>query len=155
MNFRSNRRNALSKRARYWTVITVFSAGVLLNATGCQLGQPKQMDDARRRQIVEALKQLPVEGPNIGPVTGIDSNKTTDAVVQAGQSIVPTLVAALDRSSWRQSVWIVFCLQELHASSARLRLIKLKTEVEQGRFKNEPHDFTLQVLIDTFLRTVN
>jgi hypothetical protein len=113
-----------------------------------------KMSDDGRIKLVEALGQLAAEGPNIGPVTAISANSTTDAVVHEGAAIVPALVAALDHSSYSQTVWVVFCLTELRATSAKARVIKLKDEEEHGRFAAEPHDLTLTFEIKNYLRVV-
>jgi hypothetical protein len=104
--------------------------------------------------LVEALAHLPVRGMHVGPVTAIRANKVTDAVVREGMSIVPTLVSALDHSSYNQTVWIVFCLAELRAGSAKATVIRVRQEEERGRFAAEPHDLTLSSEIKNYLRIV-
>jgi hypothetical protein len=45
----------------------------------------------------------------------------------------------------------IFCLLELQTKAAKPRILELKREVEHGRFKAEPHDFTLDAQIDNYL----
>ena len=97
-------------------------------------------------------KAYPSRGASIGPAQGISDNEATRAVVQQGDAIAPTLIAALDRSSWSQSVWIVFCLRQLNDRTGRDRIVQLKKEAERGRFAAEPHDLTLNALIHNYLR---
>jgi hypothetical protein len=106
-------------------------------------------------QLVERLKRLPVEGPSIGPVTAFEDNDATRAVVAEGPKIVPSLTAALDKGPWNQCVWVVFCLRELHAKSAKPRIVKFNRELEDPkRFQAEPHDLTLDVEVATYLKEV-
>jgi hypothetical protein len=123
----------------------------------CAIGSGESAIGKKERsndELIGALNQ-PVIGPMMGPSTGIRANAATRAVVKRGRGIVPDLIYALEHSSWRQSVWIVFCLTELRASSARERVLKLRDEIDQGRFtkENERHDFTLDVWIRCYLRT--
>ncbi|HEV3303349.1 MAG TPA: hypothetical protein VG055_27095 [Planctomycetaceae bacterium] len=117
-------------------------------------GNQGDKDHDRRAKLVEALADLPLSGMNVGPVRAIGANRVTDAVVCEGAAIVPMLASALDRSSYGQTVWIVFCLTELRATPAKARVIKLKHEEEHGRFAAELHDFTLEFEIKNYLRVV-
>jgi hypothetical protein len=120
----------------------------------CALGSEQPATGNRGRsnaELIEALNQV-VSGPRVGPSMGIRANAATRAVVKRGPGIVPDLIYALDHSSWRQSVWIVFCLTELRASSARERILQLREEIDQGRFDSEPRDLTLDAGIRGYLR---
>lgn len=112
-------------------------------------------DDANA-ELVEALKDVPVKGPSAGgPVQGLYTNAVTQAVVEKGQVIIPTLISALDHSSWTQSVWIVFCLKQLRAAEAKDRILKLQREIDNGRFANQPHDLTLEAIIQGYLTVIS
>ncbi len=115
-------------------------------------GQVQDKKTEHLQKLVAALNNVPVTGASIGPYTGISDNDSTRAVVHEGRDIVPFLVSALDHSSWSQSVWIVFCLRELRAVSAKDRVLQLKKELENGtRFSSEAHNFTLNVQIRAYL----
>jgi hypothetical protein len=120
----------------------------------CAIGSEEPATGNKTRsndELIEALNQV-VSGPRIGPSMGITANPATRAVVKRGPGIVPDLIYALDHSSWRQSVWIVFCLRELRASAARERILQLREEIDQGRFDSEPRDLTLKASIVGYLR---
>ena len=134
------------------TLAALMIAGVLLNS--CIVAN-KPPANPKYEQLVEALSSVPVTGPSIGPSTGITSNPQTDAVVHQGAAIVPSLIYSLDHSSWQQSVWIMFCLNELHAKAAKPQILELKKEIEHGRFASEPQDFTLDAGIDNYLAHVD
>ncbi len=87
-----------------------------------------------------------------GPYVGIVHNSVTRAVVAQGKKIVPQLVERLKSSGPDESAFIVFCLRELHAVSAKKKLVELQQAVRSGaRFANEPHDLTLEMQIKFFL----
>lgn len=106
--------------------------------------------------LVASLRGVALSGPSAGgPCQGVSDNEVTRAIVREGPAIVPPLISALDDSSFSQSVYIVFCLRELHASAAKERIGRLRKELEAGmRFAKEPHDFTLDVQVDSYLSQV-
>jgi len=118
---------------------------------------PSKLEQERNfMKLIEALRDVPVKGPSFGaPVRSVSANSATQAVVREGPAIVPALIAALDHSSWNHSVWIVFCLRELRARDAKARIIRLKDEEWSARFASEPHDLTLDMLIETYLRIIS
>ena len=116
---------------------------------------PGESDPSRLVRLVNDLATIPPELSTMGPVHGIKETEETRAVVMQGQSIVPALVSALDRSSWNHTVYIVYCLRLLRARDARDRIVGLQTEIKRDRFASEPHDFSLDVLIESYLREID
>lgn len=141
---------------RMKSTLVICSAGLGLicscNAPN-KTHEDSQMNN-RNVQRVESLKEIPVDGAMIGPAKGLSPNATTHAVVEQGGAIIPTLLSALDTSSWSQTVWIMFCLKEMKATEAKARVLKLLEEIHQGRFSNEPRDLTLETLIRGYFAVI-
>lgn len=134
-----------------WLFFLIFS----VCSEGCNV-QSKYIESKRYGELVAALGQIPVTGPIIGPAHGLSDNAATKAVVAEGPSIIPELTSALDHSTWKQSVWIVYCLRELHAKNAKDSILKLEHEEESNiRFENGQHDLTLYAEIQGFLKEVD
>ncbi len=105
------------------------------------------------KDLVEQLKKLKVEGPSFGaPYVAISHNDITRAIVAHGEEIIPVLIQTLENCSLSEAVFIVFCLRELHAKSAKERVKQLQ---ESHRFNDTEKDLTLDLQIQFFLRDVD
>ena len=61
----------------------------------------------------------------------------------------------MESSGYDETALIVFCLRELKACSAKEKVLELRKALEDGtRFADTPHDATLQVQIEGYLKAV-
>ncbi len=103
--------------------------------------------------LLDQLRSLPVEGPSRGgPYVGIQPNELTRAIVAQGPAAIPAITSRLDSASWSEAVYLVFLLRELHAAAARQAVEALR---DSARFEGTPHDMTLDMQINYFLRDVD
>jgi len=112
-------------------------------------------DDGYDAALIERLRKHPLNGgPSAGgPVWGIDEDDVTTPIIAEGNKIVPRLVDELVHSNWAESTYIVFMLRKIKAKSARHAVLELQTQLLSAtRFQNEERNFTLNVLIDSYLR---
>jgi hypothetical protein len=101
------------------------------------------------------IKDFRVTGASIGgPHRGVGHNAITTAIVDCGNGIVPDLVAYLARSNYNESICIVFCLRELKATGARPAVDQLAKELQSGARFSEPHDATLEVMIQAYYKSI-
>ncbi|MGH7980278.1 MAG: hypothetical protein ACREE6_12965 [Limisphaerales bacterium] len=143
----------------YKALPAIFAcAGIFLVFSSCKMTKDhaiKSSGDQANAELVAALVHVPVKGPSLGaPVQGLSKNPATEAVVEKGPAIIPTLISALDHSSWSQTVWIVFCLKQMRATEAKERILRLQKEIDNGRFASQPHDLTLQAGIQGYLSAI-
>src|SRR5205823_3281554 len=119
-------------------------------------GESNMQEDTQMQELIDKLATLPVEGGSRGgPYVGIAHNDVTRAVVAKGDKIVPLLIDKLNTTSnLNQAIYIVFCLRELHAKSAKPYIQQLQASISD-RFKNTPRDLTLDMQIQFFLRDVD
>ncbi len=105
------------------------------------------------QNLLDKLKTLGVEGPSLGgPYVGISHNTVTRAIVSEGHKLIPFLTKRLNKSSLNETIFIVFCLRELHAKSAKGNIEQLQ---RSKRFKKIKKDMTLDMQIEFFLRDVD
>jgi hypothetical protein len=106
-----------------------------------------------RQSLITKLLTLSVEGPSRGgPYVGIQHNDVTRSIVAEGEEIVPLLLNKLETSNLTETIYIVFCLRELHAQSAKKQIQQLQ---RSDRFKDIEKDMTLEMQIKYFLRDVD
>jgi hypothetical protein len=108
------------------------------------------------RQTVAGLKTIDLYreanfwttgGPYVSPV----HTAVTREVVSKGASVIPYLIKRLDSSGYDESVYIVFCLRELRAISAKDKVADLqKAFRECKRFPGS--DATLYIETERFLK---
>jgi hypothetical protein len=149
-----------SIKMNYKTISAIFACvAIIFICPSCKMVKSHAVEpngDGADAKLIEALRNVPVNGPSLGaPAQGLSTNAATEAIVQKGPVIIPTLISALDHSSWTQTVWIVFCLDQLRATGARERILKLQREIDNGRFANEHHDLTLQAIIQAYLTVID
>jgi hypothetical protein len=146
---------------RFTGPMIVFSAILLLagcSQDGIDRAEPRHDQNLigmnRSQKLIRRLDTLPVQGVSAGgPYVGIGPNVVTDAVVKEGDRIVPSLIAHLDRATYAEAVHSIYCLHELKAKSAKPKVQALEGALQRGeRFANKPHDLTLKVEIEFFLR---
>jgi hypothetical protein len=108
-------------------------------------------------RLVNALQGRQLEGPSRGgPYHGLKQDDVTKPIVQAGPPIVPLLSAKLKDCSYSEAAYIVFCLREIGDHSLKDQVTELKRDVMAGRrFGEEPHDLTLIMEIDHYLKMVS
>ena len=107
-------------------------------------------------RAIGALAGIKVVGDSFGgPYVGVDHNHVTRDIVAFGPSAIPALVDRLKKSDVDETIFIVFCLSELQARSAKDQIIALNRSLkERQRFSGVRRDLTLDVQIDFFLRDV-
>jgi len=148
--------------------VLVASCLPLCFTYGCSTNQAKSMNpppptattqsnlpDHASDELIRNLRIHPLtRGPSAGgPVWGILPDEVTGAIIAQGRPIVPRLIDELSHSNWAESVYIVYCLRELKAKNARPNVLELQRQLESGdRFANEQKNYTLDVLIRTYLR---
>lgn len=109
--------------------------------------------EVHMRKLIEQLASLKVEGSSFGgPYVGISHNPVTLSIVAEGEKIVPLLIEELDTCGLDEAIFIVFCLSELHAKSAKAKIEELQSS---DRFSNVKRDLTLDMQIKFFLRDVD
>lgn len=106
-----------------------------------------------KSDLIEKLETLSLNGPSRGgPYVGISHNDVTRAIVAEGEAIIPLLVDKLKTSNLTETIFIVFCLRELKAKSAKEKIQQLQSS---ERFSNLERDMTLEMQIRFFLRDVD
>ena len=105
-------------------------------------------------QLIGRLDNLKVPRVSFGgPHSAVLPNDATRAIVAEGARAVGPLVGYLDRASYSGAVYAVYCLRELRATKARSAIERLQRALlARERFEDAPHDATLEVQIDFFLR---
>ena len=132
-------------------------------ALGCTDNAPQSMPPSANHggssqrevdDLIENLRNHPLtDGFSAGgPYWGIGKDDVTRPIIARGMAIVPRLVGELPHSSWAESVYIVFCLSELKAKSAKANVLELQAQVKSGRFAHEGRNFTLDMQITYYLR---
>lgn len=105
------------------------------------------------RELIDQLKTLELEGPSRGgPYVGILHNDVTRAIVAEGDKIIRALLERLETSSLSETIFIVFCLRELHAKSAKHSLEQLQ---RSNRFQDVEKDLTLDMQLQFFWRDLD
>jgi hypothetical protein len=106
------------------------------------------------QNLLDPLKKLKITGASAGgPYFGIAHNDVTRSIVEQGSRIIPALVQRLDSSEYDESAYIIFCLRELRAKSARDKILELEKSLDdRKRFAETPHDLTLKMQIKFFKR---
>ena len=155
----------------------VFRAGVarlpnvLIAASCCYLvsGCTTPIDSDRKsttraetrveslEETVAKLRGLSVDQEAIagggGGYAAIGSNIVTAEVVAKGERIVPLLIERLKACGCDEAVFIVLCLRELRAVSAKAVILELERSLtKRERFADSPHQATLRVQMIFFLR---
>jgi hypothetical protein len=114
-------------------------------------------DDGPDQRLIRRLDDLPLTGASYGgPHKAVVANETTTAIVAKGPSIVPLLIANLDRANVDGTIFTIYCLRDLRATSAKAKIQELQAALRRGeRFADVRRDLTLEVQIDFFLRDVD
>jgi hypothetical protein len=115
-------------------------------------GVPQEQD--RYQRLIARLDTLTVTGGSRGgPYVGITDNEATKAIVKEGNKIVPALIAHIDKANVPGAIFTVYCLRQLRAKSATVKIQELRKALERGtRFAGVRRDLTLEVQIKYFLR---
>jgi len=105
-------------------------------------------------RLVRKLDTIPMEGPSFGgPHVAVQPNEVTRAVLAEGNAAVGPLIAHLDQCTYSGAVYTVYCLRQLRAKAGRPAVERLRRAVlNRERFADSPHDLTLEVEIEFFLR---
>lgn len=86
-----------------------------------------------------------------GPYVGVVHTPVTREIVSRGTSTIPYLIKRLDSSGYEESVYIVFCLRELHAVAATEAVAQLHDALRRNK-KFPTNDATLLIQTERFLR---
>ena len=106
-----------------------------------------------RDRLIAKLSKLKIKGPSRGgPYVGIQHNRVTRSIVAEGEEIVPLLLNKLKNANITETIYIIFCLRELHARNAKEIIQQLHLS---HRFKGIKKDMTLEMQIKYFLRDVD
>jgi hypothetical protein len=116
-----------------------------------------RVEEIRRiEMLLDSLRQLKVEGASGGgPAVGIVHNHVTKEIVAEGSRIVPLLLKRLDSGGYDESAYIVFCLRELQAKTAKDKILELEKAHDERKRFTEPHDLTLKLQIKFFKQDVD
>jgi hypothetical protein len=122
-----------------------------------QKPDPEVQDDKLESTVAKLqslkVRQVGLAGP--GPAHAIVHNETTREVVAKGRPIIPVLLKRLETCSWDEAVFIVFCLNDLRAKSAKGQVSELQKAEHGGKRFRDPHDLTLELQIQHYLRDVD
>jgi hypothetical protein len=144
---------------RYFVVplLFIFCLGGCSDSNrGSRQGNRSKKDDEDIHTILKKLRLMKIKGIMLGgPSVGLVHNKTTKQIVSKGDRMIPYLIQRLDSSGYDETVYIVFCLHELKAKSAKKRILEVdKALKESKRFTEKPHDLTLKNEIEFYLQEV-
>jgi hypothetical protein len=86
-----------------------------------------------------------------GPGLGVVHTPVTREVVSRGPSVIPFLIKRLDTSGYNESVYIVFCLDELRAVAAKEKIAELQKDLRANK-KFPANGATLYIQTERFLK---
>lgn len=134
-----------------WSAVGIVVLGIF----GCGCGA-KPASPTDTTALVRQLGELKVGGAGVGgPYSGVLHNDVTRSIVAQGHSVVPALVERLPVAGYDETVYVVFCLREMKAASAKTAVRQLQSDLRDGkRFQGERHDLTLKIEIEQYLKEV-
>ena len=135
-------------------VILLLGIGIAMSA-GAETPTPgENPETVRFHSLLDALKQLPLQGPSRGgPYVGLQANEATKAVVAQGKAIVPLIVERLRQAGDVEAAWLVFCLRELKAVEAREAVETLQTAIASGKqYAGVNRTLTVDLQLQYYLR---